>query len=72
MVWAGINVGELTNLYIIQNGSLIAQRYANKILRPYVIASSGNSFCLMQDNARPHTACLVENFFEAETVQDLE
>ena len=29
-------------------------------------------FSFMQDNARPHTARFVENFFEAETVQCME
>ncbi|GFV24789.1 hypothetical protein TNCV_882571 [Trichonephila clavipes] len=67
MVWAGINTGELTDLHIIRNGNLTAQSFANKILRLHVVpyaAAIGDSFLLIQDNARNHTARLVKNFLE--------
>ncbi|GFW57169.1 transposable element Tcb2 transposase [Trichonephila clavipes] len=57
---------------MIRNGSLTVQRYANEIVRPDVVsyaAAIGDSFLLMQDNATPHTARLVENFLEAEKIQ---
>lgn len=75
MVWAGISIGGRTDLHIIRNGNLTAQRYADEILRPHVVpyaAAIGDSFLLMHDNARPHTARLVENFLEAETIQRME
>ncbi|GFT54976.1 hypothetical protein TNCV_2324971 [Trichonephila clavipes] len=63
-----------TNLHIIRNNNLTAQRYANEILSPQVlpnIASIGDSFLLMQDNASNHTACLEENFLKAETIKHM-
>ncbi|XP_035222808.1 uncharacterized protein LOC118195583, partial [Stegodyphus dumicola] len=57
---------------VSDNGTLTAQRYADEILRPHIIpypAAIGNSFLLIQDNARSCTARLVENFLEAETIQ---
>ncbi|GFT49931.1 hypothetical protein TNCV_4175681 [Trichonephila clavipes] len=57
-------------LHIIQDGKLKAQRYAHDILRPYVVAFTaviGDTFQVMQTNARPFTADLIKNFLEAET-----
>lgn len=75
MVWGGISIGGRTDLHIIRNGTLTARRYADEILRPHVIpyaAAIGDSFVFQQDNARPHTARLVENMLEAETIQRME
>ncbi|GFY11065.1 transposable element Tcb2 transposase [Trichonephila clavipes] len=50
----------------------MAQRYANEILRPHIVpyvAAINDFFLLMHDNAKNHTACLVENFLEVETIQ---
>ena len=44
---------------------------ADEILKPHVVpysAVTGNTFRLIQDKARAHTACLVENLLEDETV----
>ncbi|GFW44017.1 transposable element Tc1 transposase [Trichonephila clavipes] len=46
-----------------------------KILRPHVIpyaGAIGDSFVFQEDNARPHSARLVENMLEAETIQRME
>ena len=57
MVWAGISVNGKTDLYVIENGLLMALRYCNEILhqfvRPYASAI-GPEFILMDDNAGPH------------------
>ena len=37
IIWTEISVGGLTNQYIIQNCTLKAQKYADDILRPYVL-----------------------------------
>ncbi|GFU11567.1 hypothetical protein TNCV_4492011 [Trichonephila clavipes] len=71
MVWAGNNTEERTALYIIQNGNLMTQRYADEILRPHLViyaATNGDFFLEMQDNAKLHTVCLM-NFLENETKQ---
>ncbi|GFU60425.1 transposable element Tcb2 transposase [Trichonephila clavipes] len=75
MVWGGISIGGRTDLHIIQNGTLTGRRYADEILRPYVIpyaVAIGDSFVFQDDNARPHRARLVENMLEAETIQRME
>ena len=55
MVWAGISVNGKTDLYVVENGTLTAVRYCNKILdqfvRPYADAI-GPEFILMDDYAR--------------------
>ena len=56
MVWAGISINRKTDLYVIENKTLIALRYCNKILdqfvRPYAGAIAPE-FILMDNNARP-------------------
>ncbi|GFV82712.1 transposable element Tcb2 transposase [Trichonephila clavipes] len=72
MVWGGISIGGRTDLHIIRNGTLTGRKYADEILRPYVIpyaVAIGDSFVFQDDNARPHRARLVENMLEAETIQ---
>ncbi|GFW40617.1 transposable element Tcb2 transposase [Trichonephila clavipes] len=75
MVWGGISIGGRTDLHIIRNGPLTGRRYADEILRPYVIpyaGAIGDSFVFQDDNAQPHRARLVENTLEAETIQRME
>lgn len=60
-----------TDLHIIRNGIYTAQRYADGILRSHVIpyaAANGNSFLLIQYNARPHRAQLLDNMLEMKTL----
>ncbi|GFU90452.1 transposable element Tcb2 transposase [Trichonephila clavipes] len=75
MVWGGISIGGRTDLHIIRNDTLTGRRYADEILRPYVIPYARaikDSFVFQDDNARPHRARLVENMLEAETIQRME
>lgn len=61
MVWAGIWIGGRTDLIWIR-GNLNAQIYAEQIVSDVIIplrARMGDSFQLMHDNARPHTARVV-------------
>ena len=75
MVWAGISIGGHTDLYIIHNGTLMAQRCRDEILRPIVTpyaAAIGHGFLFMDDNARPHRARLVNVMLEEEGIERME
>ncbi|GFU65157.1 transposable element Tcb1 transposase [Trichonephila clavipes] len=63
MVWAGISLGYRTNLHIFKRGSAIAVRYRDEVLEPIVrlyAEAVGPTFVLMDDNARPHGADIVD------------
>ncbi|GBM71545.1 hypothetical protein AVEN_41670-1 [Araneus ventricosus] len=63
MVWAGISLGGHTDLHVFHGGTLTGVRYRDEILDPYVrpyAGAIGNDFILMDDNARPHRAGVVE------------
>ncbi len=59
MVWRGISMEGRTDLYRLDNGTLTAIRYRDKILgaivRPYA-GAVGPGFFLVHDNAQPHVA----------------
>lgn len=64
MVWAGISLTGRTELVVI-NGSLTAERYIEEILDNHVVPYApyiGQGFMLMQDNARPHVARVVQQY----------
>ena len=75
MVWVGISAQGKTDLHVIDNGTLTALRYVNKILdvyvRPYAGAVSEN-FILMDDNARAHIACITDQYLEQATIARME
>ncbi|GBM33998.1 hypothetical protein AVEN_166431-1 [Araneus ventricosus] len=63
-VWAGVSINGHTDLYILRR-ALTVQRYRDEILRPIVVpyaAAIGDKSILMEDNARPHRARLVDIF----------
>ncbi|GFW35436.1 uncharacterized protein TNCV_2612351 [Trichonephila clavipes] len=65
LVWAGISLGGHTNLHVFHGGTVTGLRYRDEILDPYVrpyAADIDNDFILMNDNARPHRARIVEEF----------
>lgn len=67
MVWGGISLNRRTALHVFENGTLTARRYIDEILQPIVIPfanQEGPNFILQQDNARPHTARIVQDFFQ--------
>ena len=71
MVCGGISIGGCTDLYIIRNWYFEGP----KVLRPHVTpytAAFGDSFVFQHDNARLHTARLVENMLESETVERMD
>ena len=67
MVWAEIRAQGKTDLHVIDNGTLMAERYVNEILdvhvRPYACAV-GPDFILMDDNARAHMARITMRYLE--------
>ncbi|GFV13834.1 transposable element Tcb2 transposase [Trichonephila clavipes] len=66
MVWAGISLGGHTDLHVFQGGIQTGVRYRNEILDVYVhlnADANGNNF-MMDDNAQPQRAVIVEEYFE--------
>ncbi|GBN10864.1 hypothetical protein AVEN_81795-1 [Araneus ventricosus] len=75
MVWAGISLGCHTDLHVFHGGTLTGVRYRDEILDPYVrpfAGAIGNDFSLMDDNARPHRAVVVENYLEGHGLKRME
>ena len=68
-------MGGRTDLYVIQNGALNGLRYRDEILnvfvRPYA-GAIGPDFIFMDDNARPHRACVVNEYLQNETIERME
>jgi len=70
-VWGGIYRGGRTELVVFENDTVNAERYLNRILRPIILPLArqrGHDFIYMDDNARPHRAHVVNNFFEEENI----
>ncbi|GBM73988.1 hypothetical protein AVEN_121796-1 [Araneus ventricosus] len=68
MVWAGISLGGHTELHVFHAGTMTGVRYRDEILDPYVrpyTGAIGKDFILMDDNARPHRAVVVETILRA-------
>ncbi|UYV68329.1 hypothetical protein LAZ67_5003901 [Cordylochernes scorpioides] len=63
MVWAGIFLGGRTALHIFRQGTLPGQRYLDDFLAAYHWKWEKN-FLLMDDNARPHRAGVVDTFLQ--------
>ena len=64
MVWGGITARNRTDLVII-DGNLNAARYHDEVLAPVVVPflqRLGPGVILQQDNARPHTARVVQQY----------
>ncbi|GBN51670.1 hypothetical protein AVEN_85041-1 [Araneus ventricosus] len=69
MVWVGISLGGHTDLQVFHGGTLTGVRYRDEMLDPYVrpyAGTIGNYFILMNDNARPHQAVVVEENLEGQ------
>ncbi|GFT10370.1 transposable element Tc3 transposase [Trichonephila clavipes] len=76
LVWAGISLGgHTTDLHVFHGGTVTGLRYREEILDPYVrpyAAAIGNDFILMDDNARPHRARIVEEYLEDHGLERME
>ncbi|GFW60685.1 transposable element Tcb2 transposase [Trichonephila clavipes] len=75
LVWAGISLGGHTDLHVFHGETVTGLRYRDEILDPYVrpyAAAIGNEFILMDDNARPHRAGIVEEYLEDHGLERME
>ncbi|GFX88260.1 transposable element Tcb2 transposase [Trichonephila clavipes] len=75
LVWTGISLGGHTDLHVFHGGIVTGLRYRDEILDPYVrpyAAAIGNDFILMDDNARPHRARIVEEYLEDHGLERME
>ncbi|GFX51670.1 transposable element Tcb1 transposase [Trichonephila clavipes] len=71
MVWTGISLGYSTDLHIFKRGSVMAVRYGDEVLEPIVrlyAAAVGPTFVLMDDNAHPHRADIVDDYLKSEGI----
>ncbi|GFV98496.1 transposable element Tcb2 transposase [Trichonephila clavipes] len=68
-------LGGHTDLHVFHGGTVTGLRYRDEILDPYVrpyAAAIGNDFILMDDNARPHRARIVEEYREDHGLERME
>ncbi|GFU79420.1 DDE_3 domain-containing protein [Trichonephila clavipes] len=75
MVWALISLGGPTDLHVLQGGTLTGVRYWDEILDPYVhsyAGAIGKDFIVMDDNARPQRAVIVEEYLEGLGLERME
>ncbi|GBL99184.1 Transposable element Tc1 transposase [Araneus ventricosus] len=75
MVWAGIMLDGQTPLHVFERGTVTGVRYRDEILEPYVRpfrGAVGPEFILMDDNARPYRALLVDDFLESEDIRRMD
>ncbi|GFT28119.1 transposable element Tc3 transposase [Trichonephila clavipes] len=75
LVWAGISLGGHTDLHVFHGGTVTGLRYRDETLDPYVrpyAAAIGNDFILMDDNARPHRARMVEEYMKDHGLERME
>lgn len=74
MFWGGVMHGYRTELIPIQ-GTMTANSYLNEVLQPIVrplARRHGDSFVLVDDNARPHRARIVTDYLEEAEIQRME
>ncbi|GBM20273.1 hypothetical protein AVEN_216685-1 [Araneus ventricosus] len=72
---AGIMLDGRTPLHVFERGTVTGVRYRDEILKPYVRlfrGAVGLEFILMDDNARPHRALLVDEFLESEDIRRMD
>ncbi|GFW56486.1 transposable element Tcb2 transposase [Trichonephila clavipes] len=71
LVWGGIMLNGRTELHIFDRGSVIGDRYCEKILLPHVRlfrGAIGKDFIFIDVNARPHRTLTVEELLESEDI----
>lgn len=71
----GISIDRRTELVLFVHETVNALRYLERILEPIVLPLShqiGEQFVYMDDNARPHRANVVNEFFQRENITRME
>ena len=75
MFRGGICYDRRTELYRVDRGSLTTLRYKDEILdsivRPF-LGAMGDNARLVQDNARPYTAYVVQEYLEQEAIETID
>ncbi|GFV48889.1 transposable element Tcb1 transposase [Trichonephila clavipes] len=74
LVLTGISLGYRTDQHIFKRGSVTALRYRDEVLEPTVrlyAAAVGPNFVLMDDNAHPLRADIVNVYLESEGIADI-
>lgn len=74
-VWGGISIDRRTQLVLFVHETVTALRYLERILEPIVLPLShqmGEQFVYMDDNARPHRANIVNEFFQQQNITRME
>ncbi|GFT02226.1 DDE_3 domain-containing protein [Trichonephila clavipes] len=64
-----------TPLHVFERGSVIGVRYEEEVLEPYVClfrGACGPEFILMDDNPRPHSALLVNEFLDSKDIRRMD
>lgn len=72
MVWGGIILGSRTPLHVFPRGTVTGAMYRDDILDQYVRlfrGAVGPDFILMDDNARPHRAAIVDEYLEHQDIR---
>lgn len=73
MIWTGISANAHTDLHVFDKNMNI-DVYVEDILIPYVVPYAlfiGENFLFMQNNARPHIARRVLDFFDEVSINRL-
>lgn len=74
-VWGGICFDGRTDLVVLINETMTATRYRDRVIVPIVVpffGAIGEQFVLIDDNARPHRARIVNECIEAHGITRME
>lgn len=74
-VWGGVKYNGKTELVILRDGTMTAERYINNVLEPVVVPFAENygaAFIFIDDNARPHRAIITNHFLEVNNVERMD
>ncbi|GFW10602.1 DDE_3 domain-containing protein [Trichonephila clavipes] len=67
MVWAGMTLDGRTPIHVFERGIVATARYKDEVSKTYVCCD----FILMNENLRPHTAHLVNEFHQNEDIHKM-
>ena len=75
MFWGGIYYDGRTELYRVDRESQTALRYRDELQDPIVrpfLGAMGDDARLVQDNGRPHTAYVIQDYLEQELIKTID
>ncbi|GFS62564.1 transposable element Tcb2 transposase [Trichonephila clavipes] len=70
LVWAGISLGGHPDLHMFHGGTVLVLDIVDFPMSAHMLL--GNDFILMDDNARPHRARIVEEYLEDHGLERME